>query len=338
MTFPDSPRRFQFLEYKGSGILIQNYLDNWLELKKKTLKASTHLDYYKTINHQIIPAFKNKTIDAIKRADIKQWLAQMTCGNKRLLNIQTVLRCALQDAVDDDLIESNPMYGWSYKNKDVVKDFDDVQPFDAIEQAAILKALDGQARNMVQFFFWTGLRTSELIALDWSDIDWKRGTVIINKAKTQASKEPESPKTKAGHREVKILKPALDALNEQKQFTLLKNVEIFQNPRTGERWEGDQAFRLGVWTGALKRAKVRYRRPYQTRHTYASMMLTAGESITWLAAQMGHSDWGMLRKTYARFIKDSIPDAGEKAVEMFANEMLAKKLANQPQNTQKIGI
>jgi integrase len=46
-------------------------------------------------------------------------------------------------------------------------------------------------------------------------------------------------------------------------------------------------------------------------------MLTAGESIAWLAQQMGHSDWGMLRRIYAKYIKDSIPDAGNKAVEMF---------------------
>jgi integrase len=48
------------------------------------------------------------------------------------------------------------------------------------------------------------------------------------------------------------------------------------------------------------------------------MMLTAGESIAWLANQMGHSDWGMLRTIYAKFIKDSIPDAGDKAVKMFS--------------------
>lgn len=73
---------------------------------------------------------------------------------------------------------------------------------------------------------------------------------------------------------------------------------------------------------ALRWAKVKYRRPYQTRHTYASMMLTAGEPIAWLAQQMGHSDWAMNRKTYAKYIKD----AGEKAVKMFA-ENAAKKLA-----------
>lgn len=242
----------------------------------------------------------------------------MKCSNKRLANIQSCFRAALQEAVNDEYLEVNPLYGWTYANKEAPKDEDDVNPLSMAEQSLVLNELTGQCRNMVQFFFWTGLRTSELVALNWDDIDWQRGVIKIKKSLTQASSDFEQPKTRAGNRDVKILAPAMEALNNQKQFILLANKEIFQNPRTGKRWTGDQAIRKTVWTPALKRAKVLHRRPYQTRHTYASMMLTAGESIAWLAEQMGHNDWAMLRKTYARFIKDSIPDAGDKAVEMFS--------------------
>ena len=56
---------------------------------------------------------------------------------------------------------------------------------------------------------------------------------------------------------------------------------------------------------------------YQTRHTYASMMLTAGEHPAWLAMQMGHKDWTMIARVYAKWIKDAHPDAGSKAVALF---------------------
>jgi len=317
ITFPNSPRRLLFIDRQGEAQLLTNYLDTWLVNQKKHLKASTLKDYTKIVNNLLVPAFKGKNISNIKRVDIKTWLSTLTCSNKRLSNIQSVLRSALQDAVEDEIIETNPMYGWTYANKEMLKKGYIIEPFSVEEQEAILKSIDGQAHNMIKFFIWTGLRTSELVALDWDDIDWHRGTVMISKSLTQAAEEFELPKTSAGNREVKLLEPALQALNEQKKYTALKNKEVFQNPRTGERWTGDQAIRHGVWTQALKRAKVRYRRPYQTRHTYASMMLTAGESIAWLAQQMGHSDWGMLRRVYAKYIKDSIPDAGNKAVEMF---------------------
>lgn len=333
VTFPNSKRRFTFIDSPGEAITIQSYLDEWLEAQEKQLKSSTYNDYRKTINHLIIPQFKDKLLSEIKRVDIKAWVKEMGCSNKRISNILSVFRKSLQDAVDDELIETNPLYGWSYENKEAPKKESDVQPFSQEEQEAILSVLDGQARNMMQFFFWTGLRTSELVALDWSDIDWKRGSIFITKALTQAADEAENPKTNAGNREVKILAPAMQALLDQKQYTYLKNQEIFQNTRTKERWTGDQAIRKNIWVGALKLAKVRYRRPYQTRHTYASMMLTAGESIAWLAQQIGHSDWGMLRRVYAKYINDSIPDAGNKAVEMFSEKAVKKaviKVVNTP--------
>lgn len=98
--------------------------------------------------------------------------------------------------------------------------------------------------------------------------------------------------------------------------------EVFLNPRTGEPWAGDQPIRHGAWTHALRLAGVRYRRPYQTRHTYASMMLTAGENPVWVAGQMGHADIGMIFRNYGRWIRDSAPEAGNKAVEMFSQTRL----------------
>lgn len=136
---------------------------------------------------------------------------------------------------------------------------------------------------------------------------------------TQPAKESEAPKTNASIRDVKLLAPALVALQDQKTHTYLKGEEIFQNPRTGERWTGDLVIRKRMWTRILKKAKVRYRYPYQMRHTYASMMLMAGESPQWVATQMGHTDWTFTARTYTRFIPDDAPDAGKKAVERWGN-------------------
>jgi integrase len=88
--------------------------------------------------------------------------------------------------------------------------------------------------------------------------------------------------------------------------------ECLSNTRTNAPWLGDQALRLGRWRRALRAAGVRYRYPYQMRHTYASMMLSAGENPAWIARQMGHADWGMIRRTYARWMPDVEPNAGEK--------------------------
>jgi integrase len=63
------------------------------------------------------------------------------------------------------------------------------------------------------------------------------------------------------------------------------------------------------------RTKVRYRNPYQTRHTYASTLLQAGEVPQW---EMGHKDWTFTLRTYWRWIPDNAPDAGNKAVALWS--------------------
>lgn len=83
--------------------------------------------------------------------------------------------------------------------------------------------------------------------------------------------------------------------------------------------------RKTLWAHALKRAEVRYRNPYQTRHTYASMMLSAGEHPMWVAQQMGHADWGMIRRIYGKWIPDADTQAGSRAVAMFGPAKTAKE-------------
>ena len=317
-TFPNSKQAKQF--QNKNSLTVAQYLDNWLVAKEPTLKASTFDGYLKIVNGHLIPSFGKMELHELTRSSIKQWAATLEAGNKTISNVLSCFRAALQEAFEDELITSNPLFGWVYKKSEPPKQEDDVDPFSKEEQDAILSVINGQVRNLIRFAFWTGLRTSELVALNWDDVDFKRNVAIISKAQTQASKgKVEATKTRAGTREVKLLPPALAALLDQKSFTFLKGDEIFQNPRTQERWQGDQPIRQSMWIHALRLAGVRYRNPYQTRHTYASMMLSAGESPVWLAKQMGHSDLSMINRRYGRWMKDADPDAGQKAVAIFSD-------------------
>lgn len=321
VTFPDSPRSALFAERQGEVLTVEKYLDDWLERQRAHLKASTYDGYRKTVNNHLTPEFGKLRLADLKRTHVKDYCAKLKTSNKSIRNRLSVLRAALGEAMQDDLIESNPLYGWQWKSKEAPDDDDDVDPFTAEEQKAIFGKLNGQELNLFQFAFWTGMRTSELIALQWGDVDWHRGTVEVRRALTRAAiakkSEGETPKTKSGRRHVKLLTPALAALTAQKAFTYLANQHIFKNPRTDKRWSGDLVIRE-AWKRALKLAKVRYRRPYQTRHTFASMMLTAGESPMWVAQQMGHKDWTMIARVYGKWIKDAQPEAGNKAVAMFS--------------------
>lgn len=309
--FPDSPKCALFGGVVATAKTLSAELDDWLSAHKRTLAYSTHKEYEKAINKHIKPGLGHIPARDVSAAVVKAWVGSLPCGNKTINNILIPLRQCMADLYADGRIERNPMD--RVKNLKVVTD--DPDPFTRDEMLAILGKSIGQCLNLFQFAFWTGLRTSELIALEWPDVDLKSGYVRVRQARVR--RKVKTTKTAAGMRDVKLLPPALEAIKRQKSFTQLKGQEVFQNPRTGKPWVSDKALREVDWKAALKLAGVRYRYPYQTRHTYASMMLSAGENPMWVAKQMGHTNMAVLLKRYARWLPDGDADAGSKMAQIW---------------------
>ena len=69
-------------------------------------------------------------------------------------------------------------------------------------------------------------------------------------------------------------------------------------------------FRRRVWNDAVKAAGLPHRRLYETRHTFATLGLSAGAPLEWISKQLGHADMRVTLRHYARFL----PAADERAV------------------------
>ena len=310
--FPDSPKIPQFSTNNTPHRLISTLLTTWLKLVKSQVAHSTWNLYRQTIDCHLIPEFGDIPASELTTERVKHWmhdLHERGLNPKTINNILTPLRQALADAYADGIIDRNPMdriKNLKYRSREP-------DPFSFKEIQAILSHLTGQSRNLFQYAFWSGLRTSELIALRWEDVDFINGYVWVRRAKVQG--RIKEPKTAAGRRRVKILPPAHEALESQKAYSHAKGAEVFLNPRTGEPWVSDKAIREVDWERALRKAGVRPRAPYQTRHTYASMLLTAGENPMWVAQQMGHENMYVTLKRYARWLPAADPDAGRLVTE-----------------------
>jgi integrase len=337
-VFPNSKFAKRLARSNPDSSLTGAFFKGWFEVKRLELKASTEVEWNRTVNNMIFPNFGDLRLEQFTREHIVTWLKSLDVdrpkpiSNKRLANIQTVIRQALAVAQEKKLITENPLAGYTYTRKINVRvdatdlsqleTKDTVDPFSSEEQALILALAAPQMRNYLQFALWSGLRTSELVALNWSDIDWEAGVVRVWKAMTREAKgKVETTKTAAGRRMVKLLPPALAALNAQKQFTFDGQDAIFCDPRDGKRWAGHGKI-FDVWQTIMRKAKrnhgIRYRNPYQTRHTYASMMLSAGEPPMWVSKQMGHADQTMIFRVYGRWMPEADRGVGSRAVAMFA--------------------
>ncbi|MBA2648089.1 MAG: site-specific integrase [Legionella sp.] len=312
--FPDSKRARLFghvIIKATTGELLKDYM----AIAEKTLEASTYNGYRKVCEAHLYPNFATIPIRDLSSVIIRNWITGLNLTVKTVRNIIIPLRNMLDQALNDGVIERNPLDRLVLSkliNKKTSKSNWEVDPFDQDEIKAILNTAIGQARNLFQFAFFAGLRTSELIALEWDDIDWLKGLVRVSRA--VVLKQEKGTKTKSGVRDVLLLPPALESLKNQKPFTYLEGKRVFYNPRTNTPWETDGQIRKTCWTHILKKAGIRYRNPYQTRHTYASMMLSSGENSLWVATQMGHKDTEMIIKHYGRWIPDKSTVAGYQPV------------------------
>ena len=318
-TFPESKRARQLAKIEGDAVTIKQYLTEWIEAKKGEIQSSTYVGYRRTVFNILIPEFGHMMLTEFKARHMKAWAVKQDCSKKRINNIISNMRNALDDAVFEEIITINPLHRWKFKKIEPPKDDDGIDPFSVEEREAILEACHIEDRNMFEFAFWSGVRGSELIALRWSDVDWLNGRIHIRRKKVTASKVPEIPKTSKSNRILKLLPPALAALKRQRQHTqMLETEEIFVNPISKEPYTGDKKLRRR-WKPALMRAGVRYRSPKQTRHTFASVMFSANESPPWIQNYLGHSTLTTTLKCYARYIPAADPDGGMKALEKFGS-------------------
>ena len=133
----------------------------------------------------------------------------------------------MKDAVYDDLIDRNPLDRFRY----LPIQTSEPEPFTINEIRAILGQLTGQERNLIQFAFWSGLRTSELVGLRWEDIDIKAGKAHIRIAVVKGLTK--TTKTVAGQRSIELLPEALKALKDQRGLNL-NSTTVFLDPNTGK--------------------------------------------------------------------------------------------------------
>jgi integrase len=306
----------------GQGVTVGDRLDTWFE----TLvgKEGSTVKGYRTGREWWKARIGHIPVRALVRSQILAALAtEPEWTGKTRNNKMSVLRQALQLALADGVISANPCDGiGTFPHQKPEPD-----PFTQEEAEAIIAGLakhyDEQIARYFGVKFYTGLRTSESLAMRWDWIDWPKKTMGVSEA-VVLGEHKDRTKTNVVRR-IHLNSRALGLLKEQKAATFLQpHGLIFPDPRTGERFTDDEPPRELWWRPCLKRLGIRYRSPYETRHTYATMMLMQGVTPSFAATQLGHSVEMFLR-TYARWIHGA-----QNAAEMAKLEALFSPKLPQP--------
>ena len=329
--FPESNFLTKFGGKPKSKMTISEAIDWWWENYKKNARRKTVLAYGYDIKNHIKPGVGHIFIDQASPRQIRTWIDNIDLSNKSKNNILIPLKNMFKEAKTEKIIGENPML--DFKSYKVEKKDPVVFTPEKIE--LILNQLENEALSFYTFSFWSGLSTGEQIGLQWKDIDLKSNAFYVRRS-ISAGKYLEMTKNDIRWRKVDLLAPAIEALHQLKPDDYDVNSEkysstyVFQNPRTNDHWRIDPL--TNIWKTALEKANLKYIRPYNTRHTYASIMLSAGLPASWIRQQMGHVSLKMLEEVYARWIDEDISvlewvkkhalgkENGKKFTEFFINK------------------
>jgi len=326
-TFPNSPRAKKFAkdsEQLNGTPLFSEFVEEWWQENAFRWKRSGIKNMRSTLDKHLLPSFGAVVISGISKGDLLKFRARLaelpgrggkTLSNKRINNIMQPLKSILDEGAD--------RYGFvspfhSIKRLPVAKP--DVNPFSLANMMHFLEQVRPDFRNYFTTRFLTGLRTGEIDGLRWKNVDFERGLIYVREAFTYGVMD--TTKTPGSDRDVQISSLVRDVLMKQRTHTIGISEFVFCN-RDGKQLDQANVTKR-IWYPTLERLGMEKRRPYQTRHTAATLWLASGENPEWVARQLGHSSSQMLFQTYSRYIPNATRQDGS-AFESLIQGCTAKK-------------
>jgi len=268
--------------------LFGEIAQEWVQIISKEIKTSTLEDYRYTMNRYVLPEFGDRPIALINYLEIKKFVSNLTCSHKRKNNVLVPMRSVFKHAFLSEIIDKNPMD--RIRNLKIEKP--DIHPLSMEEVRKVLESVSFRYRNFFIVAFFTGMRFGEMSALKWRNVDFRLGVIKVRE--TRVLGEEGRPKTKKSSRDIKMLAPVIEAMRDQMKETVGKTEAgyVFLN-QYGKPVE-PMPTNFHVWKPALKKAGLEPRPLYQTRHTFATLMLDAGEHPGWVQKMMGHETMQMI--------------------------------------------
>ncbi len=276
------------------------------KMNEGTRSLNTQNDYRISYNKHIAPILGHLRLDKIKVSHIKKWQSDLSkkVSPRRVRNIRATFSTILKDAMADELIEKNPLS--LVKTVKVSKT--EITPYNMDEITLILENSKGQDRNFFALAFFSGMRSGEMIGLKWSDIDFSKSEIKISRSRKMGVDG--KTKTESSNRTIEILDPLIPYLKSQYQLTGEFNSYVFLNKFKKPIYD-IKRIRENGWKKTLKACEIDYRTIYQTRHSFATMMLEGGEDPLWISNMLGHSDSSITFSKYIHYIKKEDKKRGQ---------------------------
>jgi integrase len=314
------------LTYDSTTVSLGEYLSSWLISVKASRRHSTWIHYDHLVRAYIIPRFGTVKLKDLRTEQIQNLYNQMLADNigaYTIIKLHTMLHSALEQAVKSGLAHRNvtdPAIPPKEPNKEM-------KILDESQVSQLLVTAHGtRYEALLHLAVATGMRQMEILGLKWSDLDWIKQTIKVERQLDRYNNEGVqfSPtKTRNGRRTIALGDRTCEILRQHydRQHETQK--------KAGEAW---QEYGL-IFTSAngtpihfrnllrdfkhlLKAAGLPIIRFHDLRHTAASIMLNYGIPVIVVSRRLGHAKPSITLDVYGHLIPSMQEEAAQKIDEL----------------------
>lgn len=280
----------------SSEFSFENVINNMLK-EKSFLKDKT-IRLYQVISRTTIDFLEYKGIyyltDFERHHSIEfvQYCMDKGLKDSSISGYCSFFKMLFRYAVNNGLISKNPFFMPRLKQKYNKDDDEKFTPFSLDEIVELIKnADDSELRLFLIIAFFTGARTGEILALTFGDLNFDTKEIRINKTLSDRG-VIDSPKTKSSNRTIDMPDIVYNELIKLDNSD--KNEQIFKLSRSTIRVK---------FNNLQEKLGYNIHRLYDTRHSFASVMLSRGEEPMWVGCKMmGHKDLNETYRSYAKYL------------------------------------
>ena len=298
----------------SGDMTVTAWFNYWIEnIKGNSIRPNTIRNYKERFEHNIKKCIGNMILSEVKPMHCQNVLNQMKVDYKSSTIYQTriTLYCMFSDAVENDVINKNPVTKGIKHN--IGKEPKKVKALTIDEQKRFLEVAEKSSNyNQFAFILQTGLRTGEMIGLKWSDIDWEKRVIHIQRSMEYRYSVGEwrigEPKSKSGYRDVPLTEEAIAILKRQKEK--IKEIKVI-NMRFKEFVflcrKGEPTKNSAYDSSLLKlcdKAGIEHFSMHVLRHTMATSCIEGGMRPKTLQVILGHANVGITMNLYVHVTED----------------------------------
>jgi integrase len=310
--------------------LFKDFANKWFDERSIEWRRSHIKSLLSTMNGHLIPHFGGKVVGSITKSAVLEFRATLAkvkgrgkqegLSAKRINEIMGLLGQILNEAADRFEFTSPVTNIKKLRQRKV-----DVNPFSLVDVQRILGVVRVDFKQYFTVRFFTGMRTGEVHGLKWKYVDFDLR--IIRVRETFVLGEDEYTKTDGSQRDIQMSQPVFDAMKAQYEATGEMSEYVFCN-LVGTPLD-NKNFTDRVWYPLLRLLDLEMRRPYQMRHTAATLWLASGEAPEWIARQLGHTSTEMLFRVYSRYVPNLTRQDGSAMERLLASQLSQGALLEQ---------